>query len=171
MSTMSAETTIDFGPAEKILDELDSAMDSGSDSSVSEHLIPLLQELQKTYGYLPPQVLRRVSKRTGISMSRMYGVITFYTQFYLEPRGRHIIRCCEGTACHVKGGKKIAETIERELKIGTGETTADGEFTLEAVSCLGACALAPLVMVDDDYHGKMSQEKATKLLKKQRKTE
>ena len=170
MSTKSAEPIIDLGPAEKIFDKLDETEQSRSSGSISEHLIPLLQELQKTYGYLPPEVLQMASRRTGIPASRMYGVITFYTQFYLEPRGRHIIRCCEGTACHVKGGKKIAETIERELKIEAGETTEDGEFTLESVSCLGACALAPLVMVDDDYHGKMSQEKAAKLLAQQRKS-
>ena len=94
----------------------------------------------------------------------MYGVITFYTQFYLKPKGRHTIRCCEGTACHVKGGKRIAESIVEELGVEEGETTGDMKFTFETVQCLGTCFLAPVVMIDGDYYGEMTKEKLVKVL-------
>ena len=129
-----------------------------------ELLIPLLQDLQQGYGYLPREILVWVNEQTGIPLSRMYGVITFYAQFYLEKRGEHIVKCCEGTACHVKGAPSIVDTIERELGIRSGETTAGGEFTFETVNCLGACALAPLVVVGEEYYGKMTQDRTTKLL-------
>ena len=122
-------------------------------------LVPILQEVQKAYGYLPKPILMAVSERTGISASRIYGVATFYEQFYLEPHGRHTIRCCRGTACHVKGGPNIIKTLKRTLGIEPGETTDDMEFSFETVACLGACALAPVMVIDGTYYGKMSYRK------------
>ncbi len=157
------EETIDTTQARQVLERLKAG--GASELSPEEMLVPLLQDLQHAYGYLPREILEYVSDSTGVPLSRMYGVITFYTQFYLEKRGRHIVRCCEGTACHVKGAPAIADSIERELEIGAGETSSDGEFTFETVNCLGACALAPLVVVDEEYHGKMNQDQMKKILK------
>jgi NADH-quinone oxidoreductase subunit E len=149
---------MDFGLAERVLTEMNpvSAVD----------LIPMLQKLQDAYGYLPPPVLQEVSTRTGIPTSRMYGVITFYAQFSTTPRGRHTIRACCGTACHVKGCKEVAEAILRELDVEEGGTTKDGRFTVESVACLGTCFLAPVMMVDNQYFGLLTPEKARKVLKK-----
>ena len=129
-----------------------------------ELLIPLLQDIQEAYGYLPPPVLEWVSKKTGISLSKMYGVITFYSQFYLEPKGKHVIRVCQGTACHVKGSKAIGEAIEDYLGVKDGGTTKDMRFTFESVQCLGTCFLAPVIMIDNDYYGEMTQDKVKKVL-------
>jgi NADH-quinone oxidoreductase subunit E len=122
-------------------------------------LVPILQQVQKAYGYLPKPILMAVSDRTGISASQIYGVATFYEQFYLEPHGRHTVRCCRGTACHVKGGPNIIKTLKRILGIEPGETTDDMEFSFETVACLGACALAPVMVIDGTYYGKMSYRK------------
>jgi len=131
-----------------------------------ELLIPLLQDIQDAYGYLPPPVLEWVSKKTGIPISRMYGVITFYSQFYLEPKGKHTIRCCQGTACHVKGSQAIGEAIEEYLGVKDGDTTDDMQFTFESVQCLGTCFLAPVIMIDNDYYGEMTQGKVKKVLER-----
>ena len=156
---------IDTGPAEEVL--IKNGLDDGVGHAKedAELLIPVLQDLQHRYGYLPREILEWVSRRTGISLSRMYGVITFYTQFYLEKRGDHTVRCCQGTACHVKGAPLVVETIERELGIKAGDTTSDKKFSFETVNCLGACALAPLVVVDKEYHGKMDQQHVQKIIR------
>lgn len=130
----------------------------------SGDLIPILQKVQNHYGYLPQDVLLEISERTCIPASRIYGVATFYEQFHLEPRGRHIIKCCRGTACHVRGGSALIKDIKNELGIDEGETTEDLQFTFETVACLGTCALAPVMMVDDKYHGKMDAKKVKKLI-------
>ncbi len=127
-------------------------------------LIPLLQRIQDAYGYLPPEVLQEVSGRTGIPTSRMYGVITFYSQFHLEPRGRHTVRACRGTACHVRGAGRVIQSAEDHLGIGDGETSRDMQFSFETVACLGACALAPVVVVDGAYTGKVTPERVDHLL-------
>jgi NADH-quinone oxidoreductase subunit E len=127
-------------------------------------LIPILQQIQKEYGYLPKEVLTEMSKRTSIPESRIYGVTTFYEQFYLEPRGRHTVRCCRGTACHVRGGKHIIQTIMRILDLEQEGTTEDMEFTFETVACLGTCALAPVMVIDNTYYGKMNRRKAKNIL-------
>ena len=160
--------TPDISCAEDILQKYGITTGAGgaTGSRTDELLIPLLQDIQDGYGYLPREVLAWVSHQTGIPLARMYGVITFYTQFYLEPKGRHTIRCCEGTACHVKGGKRIAESIVDELGVQEGETTKDMKFTFETVQCLGTCFLAPVVMVDGDYYGEMTKEKLVKTLKR-----
>jgi len=131
----------------------------------SSDLIPLLQEIQRIYGYLPPRILSALGKHTGIPVSRIYGVATFYEQFHLEPRGKHTIRCCRGTACHVKGGPDIIQSIQDTLKIKPGETTEDMVFTFETVACLGTCFLAPVIMIDDDYYGHLTAAKINKILK------
>ncbi|MGQ9582220.1 MAG: NAD(P)H-dependent oxidoreductase subunit E [Thermoplasmatota archaeon] len=115
-------------------------------------LVPILQDINAELRYLPEGVLRHVSERLGIPLSSVYHVATFFTAFSLKPRGRHIIRVCLGTACHVRGSRRVLEAIQRILGISPGETTPDGAFTLETVNCLGACALGPVVVVDDSYH-------------------
>jgi len=127
-------------------------------------LITLLQEIQQIFGYLPEEALSIVSKTLKMPMSRIYSVATFYSQFYLEQRGRNIIRVCRGTACHVRGGKAVLETFEKHLGISDGQTTPDYRFTLETVACLGACAMGPVVLVDSKYHGKMTPGKAEALI-------
>ncbi|MCJ7693716.1 MAG: NAD(P)H-dependent oxidoreductase subunit E, partial [Sedimentisphaerales bacterium] len=118
------------------------------------------------YGYLPPDVLLEVSKKTGIPASRIYGVVTFYEQFHLEPHGRHTIRCCRGTACHVKGGHNMIRTITRTLGIDEGQTTEDMKFTFETVACLGTCFLAPAMMVNNDYYGHLNANKVKSILER-----
>lgn len=128
-------------------------------------LIPLLQEVQEIYGYLPKEVMQTVSKEMGIPLSKIFGVATFYAQFHLKPRGRNIIRMCQGTACHVRGSAKVFDAISKELDIDKNETTGDLRYTLETVACLGACGLAPVMMVNDDTHGRLTPQKAVEILK------
>ncbi|MFO8051211.1 MAG: NAD(P)H-dependent oxidoreductase subunit E [Thermoplasmatota archaeon] len=115
-------------------------------------LIPVLEEVNEEFNYLPRTVLRYVARELDVPYSQAYGVATFYTAFSLNPRGKHTIKVCMGTACHVRGSPKVLEEIERELGIEPGETTSDGMFTLETVNCLGTCALGPVVVLDDEYH-------------------
>lgn len=138
----------DPGPLQEIL--------ASRDNIESSDLSPLLQEIQAAYGYLPQSVLLDMSRHTGIPASQIYGVATFYEQFYLEPHGRHTIRCCRGTACHVRGAHGIIEEITRVLGISEGRTTDDRRFTFETVACLGTCFLAPVIMVNDDYYGNVT---------------
>ncbi|MFW6196186.1 MAG: NADH-quinone oxidoreductase subunit NuoE [Thermoplasmatota archaeon] len=127
-------------------------------------LIPILQESQEKFGYLPREVMEMIAEYLGLPISKVYGVATFYAQFRFEPLGDHVIKACHGTACHVKGAEKITETIENELDIETGETTDDGTFTLERVACLGCCSLAPVIMVDDTAHGNLTRDKVRDVL-------
>lgn len=129
-------------------------------------LIPLLQDVQSVYGYLPEKALRDVSDFVEMPLSRVYGVATFYNQFRLSPLGENIIRVCRGTACHVKNSANILFALETELKIKAGETTRDKQFTLEVVNCIGACSIAPVILVNDDYHGRISVKDIPKILKK-----
>jgi NADH:ubiquinone oxidoreductase subunit E len=119
-------------------------------------LVPLLQRTQSVLGYLPPDAVRRIARRLRISESEVYGVATFYAQFRFTPPGRHRLRVCLGTACHVKGGVQMLDTLERRLGIHAGETTPDGEYDLERVACLGCCALAPVFTLDKTIYGQMS---------------
>lgn len=132
-------------------------------------VIGLLQDIHEAYGYLPEQLLNQVVDEIAVPLSTLYSLATFYSSFRLEPMGKHHIRSCVGTACHVKGAPFVVSTIERELGIKAGETTPDGEFTFDTVNCLGACALAPLVVIDDEYHGKVNQDKIRKILNDVRK--
>jgi NADH-quinone oxidoreductase subunit E len=129
-------------------------------------LIPILQEAQSTYGYLPQEVLKLIANRLGVSLGKVYGVATFYAQFYLERRGRHILKLCDGTACHVKGTPVLMTAIEEEYDIEPGETTDDGELTVEIVYCLGSCALAPVAVLDGEVMGRMRQEMLIRRVKK-----
>ncbi len=147
--------------------ELDTILEKFPDPKDSD-MIPILQQIQQTYGYLQKDVLDETSKRTGIPASRIYGVATFYEQFHFKPHGKHTVRCCRGTACHVKGASELAETIEKTLGIADGETTEDMLFTFETVACLGTCALAPVMMVDEKYHGKMTSKKIEDIIEKLR---
>jgi NADH-quinone oxidoreductase E subunit len=128
-------------------------------------LIPVLQDAQEIYGYLSEEVLVTIGQRLGIPMSRIYGVVTFYAQFYLSPRGRHTVRVCRGTACHVRGGKNIRKAVQQFLGVEENETTPDSKFTFETVACLGACALSPVLLVDKNYYGKLTPAKVTQVLK------
>jgi len=130
--------------------------------------IPILQDAQATYGYLPEEVLRRVSEITEITARQLYGVATFYTQFRLEPVGENIIKVCHGTACHVGGAERISEAVRDELGIEEGGTTADRKFTLENVACLGCCSLSPVVMINETVYGRLTGAKIRKVLRSYR---
>jgi NADH:ubiquinone oxidoreductase subunit E len=127
-------------------------------------LIPVLEEAQMVLEYLPIPVQKRIAKGLNLPLSRVYGVVTFYSFFTMTPRGRHTIRVCLGTACYVRGGKALAETIEKLYGITEGETTADRRFTYESVRCLGACGLGPVIVVNDDVHGRMKPGKVKDVL-------
>jgi NADH:ubiquinone oxidoreductase subunit E len=129
-------------------------------------VIPILQQVQEAYGYLPKEIMVIISKRTGIPISQLYGVATFYAQFHLTPRGRHLIRICDGTACHVRGSEKIIQSIENAYGIGPGATSPDLKYTLEIVYCVGSCGLAPVAVVDDTVHGHTKPEPFVRVLKK-----
>ncbi|WP_291350812.1 NADH-quinone oxidoreductase subunit NuoE [Desulfosporosinus sp.] len=134
-------------------------------------LIPLLQEAQDQAGYLSRETLEQIAEGMKLSLAKVLGVTTFYSQFHLKPRGKNIIRICMGTACHVRGGASIMAKLEEELGIKTGETTKDLEFTLESVACIGACGLAPVMSINDDIHGKLTPEKIPEILAKYRRQE
>jgi len=127
-------------------------------------LITMLQELQAVYGYLSEVVLTHLSREVKVPLSQIYGVVTFYAQFYLTRRGRNIIRVCRGTACHVRGGSRILEAVEREVGITEGETTPDLEYSLETVACIGACALAPTMVINEKTYGKLTPKKVMESL-------
>jgi NADH-quinone oxidoreductase subunit E len=129
-------------------------------------LIPILQKAQEIYNYLPPEVLKLISDRLGIALGKIYGVATFYAQFYLEPRGKHVLKMCDGTACHVKGTPALMNAVEGEFGIRLGETTPDGELTTEVVYCMGSCALAPVAVLDGQVMGRMREERLLKTVQK-----
>jgi NADH-quinone oxidoreductase subunit E len=139
--------------------------------SEKKALISVLQDIQEEYNYLPQEALRIVSETLGIPLIDIVGVATFYRAFSLEPRGKHLVTVCMGTACHVRGGPKILEEFERKLNITAGETTEDRQFSLETVACLGCCAIGPVVVVDGDYHAQTSIRKVGSILKKYMKKE
>jgi NADH-quinone oxidoreductase subunit E len=129
------------------------------------NMIPLLQGTQALYGYIPKEAFIKISAETGLNLSDMYGVATFYAQFRLNPVGKIIIKVCHGTACHVQNADSISDAIREALKIKDGETTPDGLFTLESVACLGCCSLAPVMMIGDDTYGKLTGRGAVKILR------
>jgi NADH-quinone oxidoreductase subunit E len=135
------------------------------------NVISILQDIQTEANWLPEEDLRYVSAQLQIPLSKMMALATFYKAFSLEPRGKHIVSVCLGTACHVRGAERIAGAVERELGIQGGETDESLTWTLETVGCLGACALGPIVVVDGEYHGQMTSAKATRLLKKIKKAD
>ena len=127
-------------------------------------LIPILQEVQEIYGYLPEEILTYISECSKVPLSKIYGIVTFYAQFSLVPRGRNTIKICQGTACHVKGGKRVLSKLEKVLGIKAGETSSDLKFTLETVRCLGTCFLAPVMMINYDYFGKLTPDRVSSIL-------
>jgi NADH:ubiquinone oxidoreductase subunit E len=127
-------------------------------------LIPLLHDIQRAWGYIPPEVIPRVARALGLFPSQVQGVISFYALFYTEPRGRNVVRVCRGTACHVRGGKTILKLVKRQLGIEDGETTPDFEYTLETVACIGCCALAPNIVVNNNVHGQMNPKKVASIV-------
>jgi len=128
-------------------------------------LIPLLQKLQGAYGYLPEDVIARLSERTGIFVSQIMGVASFYSQFRLEPVGKNVVKICFGTACHVLGAENIADAVTHELGIALGGTTEDKLFSVESVACLGCCSLAPVLMINDETHGRLTPETAREVIR------
>ena len=131
-------------------------------------LIYLLQSAQELFGYIPVDAIEDISEVTGVPAADIYGVITFYSQFRMKPMGKHVIRICEGTACHVNGAKGILTTLETELKIKVDDTTEDGLFTLLSVACIGCCSLAPVIMIDDETYGSLTPDKTSQIIKKYR---
>ena len=127
-------------------------------------LIPLLQDIQEEFGYIPPEFIEPVAEALNLYSSEVQGVITFYAGFSLEPKGRNVIKTCRGTACHVKGGRSVLRFIKKELDLEEGETSPDYQFTLETVACLGACFLAPAMMVNRNYFGKLSPQKVRSII-------
>lgn len=127
-------------------------------------LIPVLQDVQEAVGYIPQEAMTETAAFLGVPESKVYGVVTFYAQFYLTRQGKHKIRVCQGTACHVLGGSRIMRAVERKLGIKPGETTEDYKFSLERVACFGSCALAPVMVVNNRVHGRMTPQQAEKIL-------
>lgn len=153
---MSATPTLDLSKAEAVV----ARQGAGRDRCIN-----ILQDLQASYGYLPASALDYVTRHTEISRRQIYGVATFYDQFRFAPVGRHLIRVCHGTACHVNGAHSITHTIENALGIKDTETTDDRLFTLESVACLGCCSLAPCMMIDQTVYGRLSPEETRRILK------
>jgi NADH-quinone oxidoreductase subunit E len=150
------EKTIDLRPVSRIVSEYGTGQDS--------NLIAILQQTQDEYGYLPKQALKEVSRLMDVPLTRIFGIVTFYSQFTLIPRGRHAIKICTGTACHVKGVNDVKQKVKEQLNVVEGETTADYQFTLETVACIGTCFLAPVMMVDDRYFGKLTTDTVTDIV-------
>ena len=154
---MSVES-IDLGKMREII--------ASYNESISESdLIPILQQTQAAYGYLPRAALEEIANVTSIPRSKIFGVVTFYAQCSMIPRGRHTIKICNGTACHVKGSMGIRAKVKQVLCVEEGHTTADFKFTLESVACLGTCFLAPVIMIGERYYGKLTPEKAEEIIK------
>lgn len=144
--------------------KLDAIVDKHKDDPGA--LITILQEAQDIYGYLSEDVLERISNHTGTKLSQIYGVATFYSQFRLHPHGKHTVCVCHGTACHVSGAQAITSAVSEELGIEDGETTSDKRFTLESVVCVGACSLAPVMIIDRRAHGRLTPQAAREVIKK-----
>ncbi len=132
-------------------------------------LIPLLQEVQETFGYIPPETIESIAETLNLPSSHVQGVITFYAGFSTEQKGKCVLKVCRGTACHVKGGQSILKLIQKDLDLQEGETSPDYQFTLETAACLGACFLAPAMMVDREYYGKLNPIKVTSVIGEHRK--
>lgn len=154
---MKKGPSIDLSKTEEVMERSGRGRDS---------CIRILQGIQSEYGYLPEQALQLVVERSEISKRRLYGVATFYDQFRFRPVGKHMIRVCHGTACHVNGANAITSAVEAALNIENGETTEDGLFTLESVACLGCCSLAPVMMIDDTVYGRLTPSETRKVLKR-----
>lgn len=151
------DDTFDYGAVQEVLDRFQD--EKGA-------LIPILQAIQEAYGYLPRKALEYTARQLRIPLSKIFGVATFYAQFHLTPRGKNIIRVCQGTACHVRGGAKILQTLKEQLNLEVNETSEDLKFTLESVACIGACGLAPVMMINDETFGRLTPNKIAEILAK-----
>jgi len=146
-------------------------MDANINTLIEKHgrerssLIPLLQEIQAIYGYVPREAIKKVASELGIFEVEVYEVLTFYAQFRFTPRGKHVIKVCLGTACHVMGGQDIFNYISQKFGIGAGQTTKDGMLTLERVACLGCCGMAPVVVIDEQVHGRQTIQSVERLIR------
>ena len=162
------DNTLDLAAIQTALENSAAKVEALIDSYVDkkEQLISLLQDIQAEFNYLPQETLVKVSRKLDIPLSQVFSVATFFQSFTLKPRGRHTITVCLGTACHVKGGQRLVDKIERDYKISPGETTQDERFTLETANCLGCCALGPVVVVDGKYESQVTPDKLDKILKK-----
>jgi len=154
----SAEEAVEFDPT--MCDEICEQYKDWKGAT-----IPVLQKTQDAYGFLFPELVERIADNLNMSPHTIYGVITFYAQFYTKPRGKYIIRVCRGTACHVQGSGRISEIVSEEFKIKNGETSSDLLFTLEEVSCIGACGMAPVIMINNKTYGNLKPEDARKIFK------
>jgi NADH-quinone oxidoreductase subunit E len=150
-----AEPPLDLSRLDRIIDEF-----KGQKGTV----IPILQRAQDALGYLPRDAMLYISRKTLIPLNQLYGVATFYTQFHLKRRGKHLVRVCDGTACHVRGAPKIVDAVQKYLGIAPGETTPDYKFSLEIVYCLGSCGLAPISLIDEKVFGRVGAEALVKRL-------
>ena len=144
--------------------ELDDIIEKQFDND-KENLIMMLQTIQRRYKFLPGPALAYLAEKLAIPLSHIYGVGTFYSTFSLEPRGKNIISICLGTACHVRGAERVLERITENLSIGDGQTTQDGQYTLESVRCIGCCSLGPVVKINEDIHGRITPAKVGKILR------
>jgi len=156
VSEALAEEMLNLAPLQEIIDEY---------KGQRGVLIQVLQRVQDAYGYLPKELLEAIAEGLGVPLSQVYGVVTFYAQFYLTRRGKHIVRSCDGTACHVRGAAKVIETVEKELGIKAGETTPHYEFTYEVVYCLGSCGLSPVAVIDDQVVGRLVPGKMVQIIR------
>jgi NADH:ubiquinone oxidoreductase subunit E len=145
---------------EKVLDAV-----IGRFAAEQSSVLHVLQEMQKEVGYIPEQGIKKIAKAYKVPLAKVYAVATFYKQLYLKPRGRHIVKVCMGTACHVRGAPHLLDELVHSLAVKPGETTSDGNFTLETVNCVGACALGPLVLLDGEYHGNVTTAGLDKITK------
>ncbi|MEA2070105.1 MAG: NADH-quinone oxidoreductase subunit NuoE [Asgard group archaeon] len=157
----------EFELSDRVIKKMDAIL--GKVDKSPEKLIQVLQDLQQAFNYLPEKVLSYIAKEMDLSEHTVYGVATFYSQFKFIKPGKHTIRVCMGTACHVKGAQSLVDKVSRELGIEPGETTEDDQFSLETVFCLGCCALAPVMVIDEDVYGNMTAAKVPKILRDYRK--
>jgi len=162
------DTSLDFITIQTILESNAEKVENLIESYIDkkEQLISLLQDVQAEFNYIPQDVLIRISQKLEIPLSQVFSVATFFQAFSLKPRGRHTITVCLGTACHIKGGQRLVDKMERDYELKPGETTEDMRFSLETANCLGCCALGPVVVVDGKYESKVTPDKLDKILKK-----
>ena len=162
------DTSLDFTTIQTILESNAEKVEGLIESYVGkkEQLISLLQDVQAEFNYIPQDVLVRISQKLEIPLSQVFSVATFFQAFSLKPRGRHTITVCLGTACHIKGGQRLVDKMERDYNLKPGETTEDMRFSLETANCLGCCALGPVMVIDGKYESKVIPDKLDKILKK-----
>ena len=162
------DTSLDFTTIQTILESNAEKVENLIESYIDkkEQLISLLQDVQAEFNYIPQDVLVRISQKLEIPLSQVFSVATFFQAFSLKPRGRHTITVCLGTACHIKGGQRIVDKMERDYDLKPGETTEDMRFSLETANCLGCCALGPVMVIDGKYESKVTPDKLDKILKK-----